>query len=787
MKTWMMIKSSIRKNKSSSITLVLLITMATILLYSSLMVLLNVSDVIENVNANNQGADFRVFVSNETSEDVEELMKSVSGYDGSEIEDAIVNYGTVQDKKVEDTPQNEGIVLLNQETARTMSKIDRLEDAKEMEDNGILVPYSLKSIFDYQSGDEIEIGLNGKKETFKICGFLQDVMFSTPSNVDRYIFYVTDATFKRLYHEVPDTMKMKDIKVRLEKNASSSDYSDEFINKVSTTKGISSKNMTTLDYETMKLGTSITIMIVTIILIVFSMLMLMIALIVIRFTIINHIEEDVKNIGAMEAAGFTSTMIRKSLILQFIWLGVVGFVIGFAVALSISNVVTTFVSSSIGLYWEAEFSISATLLTIGIILLFVGAIATKVSARLKKITPIVALRNGLSTYNFKKNYLPLDSTRGKLNFLLGVKQMLHAKKQNISIGLIGVIMSFTFIMGFTLLMNFSGKGATLMKLVGLEQSEIGITCTSKEARDELRQTLSTYNEIENTNLFCYEDIVISAKGKDVSTSANICEDFSNINVKTVFDGRYPIHDNEIVLSNSNAEKLGVSTGDVVSVRGKEGNKEYVVVGINQHINHLGRSCSLTEKGMIRNDSTYYCDEIYVYLKDGIEIESFMNRLEQELGTDEFSFVNMQATFESSLKSISDICNIMCIVLDGVVILVVALILFYMVKVKIVRDKKILGIQKAIGFTTKQLMVHNVISFCIIMFISFIIGAIGVMLFSTPICTLMFSVASFKKCSLDVSLMSAVLSVIGLTIFSILITMILSIRIKKVNPRELFMD
>ena len=130
---------------------------------------------------------------------------------------------------------------------------------------------------------------------------------------------------------------------------------------------------------------------------------------------------------------------------------------------------------------------------------------------------------------------------------------------------------------------------------------------------------------------------------------------------------------------------------------------------------------------------------------------------------------------------------MCILLNLVVVLVVTLILFYMIKAKLAQDKTILGIQKAMGFTTRQLIVHQVISFCMVMLVSFVLAAVAFSLFSTSIFTLMFQGTEFKKCSLEISALTIVGTGIGLTIFVVVVTSLASLRIRKISPRQLFMD
>lgn len=787
MKTILLIKSSIRKNRSSSFTLCLLMLLATILLYNSLLVLLNLDSVIDDINEKNNGADFVALTRTEDTDTVEGIISSLDYFDYLESEASICGYGSIQNKKVENDAQNIGLIFLKENVQRSMSVIPLIDEGKVKSENYVIVPYSLKSIYGYQTGDQIEIELGGVKRTFTIYGFLQNVIFSTPTNVDQYLIYVSDDEFEYLSESVPEEFMHDYINVRLTEKGKDGDFEDEFIRRISAQEGINDSSTIGLSYELMKIGATATISIIVVIVVIFALLLLAISLIVIRFTIITHIEEDAKNIGAMEAAGFTSGMIRRALILQFIMLTVMGFILGILCSVVLSKSVTSIVTSSTGLYWVENFSLMSALVALIVIVLFVTLISTKVSGRIKKITPIIALRNGLSNHNFKRNYLPFASTKGNLHILIGLKQMLQSGKQNIAIGIVGFILSFAFIMAFTMQENFASADSPVANLVGLEQADIFISYASIEQEERILEKLKKYDELDFCMKNGFTNIVLTANGVEQSTTCNVGDDFEKLRIKTVFDGRYPIHDNEIVLSNFNATKLKVKVGDVVTIKGKDGNFEYVVVGINQHINHLGISATMTYDGMLRNTSSYYNASLDLYIKDGVNIDNFIQKLENDLGEDSNSILNKKIAYDNIFKSIADICTLICYILSSVIVIVITIILFYMVKVKIIRDKTLLGINKAIGFTTKQLMLQNVISFCTVMFISFFIGALIFVFTASPICTLMFSIANFKKFPLVLSGSTIIICIVALMLLSILLTTLISLRIKKVNPVEFFME
>lgn len=783
----LLIKANIRKNKSSSVTLVCLILLSVVLLYSSMMVLFELDGVVDNINDTNHGADYLTVVPEKLEATVTNKLKKLSNFKTCEAEPVINTYGTIQNKKVEKTPQNSQLILLNEQHNRSMSQIHIVDELKVRTKDSILVPYCLKASYHYRVGDSITIKLNGTTRQYKINGFIQDVLFSTPMNIDCYILYIDKKAFQEIYKQAPAIEKRSYIKVRLKQGSDTSEFDDQFVKQVLAKKEIDASNMLQMDYDSSKVGTTTMIKIIAMVLVAFAVLIIVISLFVIRFSIITHIEEGIKNIGSMQAAGYTSKMIRTALMNQFLVLTLVGYIAGIFIAFAVSGLFTELVSTTIGMQWKAEISIPSAVLAFVIVFLFVVLVALKVSQRLKKITPIIAIRNGLSSYNFEKNYLPLEHVNGNLNLILGLKQMFHSRKQNTSICLIGIITSFTIAASLAIFHNFTGDNSKIISMVGLEKSNITITCSSEKESNEVIGKLKQYSEVKKVLRVDYRDVFLKFRGKEISTSAQVCDDFSQLEVSTLAEGRFPRHDDEIALSYLNAQKLGAELGDMITLEGKEGNINYIVVGFTQHINHLGSSCSLITEGMRRGDHNYYENLVYIYTKKGIHVNRFLKKLESDLGHDTLSYINMDEAFTNTLKSVRTVAEVLCYFLITIAVAVIALILYYIVKVKLTREKVQLGIKKAVGFTTRQLMIQNVISFCVPLVLSYFAGTLLLVALSTRLFTLMFSVCGFRSYSLALSTTSNVLSVIGLTAFSILITLAVSFRIRKINPRQLFLD
>ncbi|MBP1754728.1 MAG: hypothetical protein H6Q59_1126, partial [Firmicutes bacterium] len=529
-----------------------------------------------------------------------------------------------------------------------------------------------------------------------------------------------------------------------------------------------------------------TINILMMVLVFFAALIIIISMVVIRFTVITHIEEDIKNIGSMEAVGFTHRMIQNSLILEFLTISCFGYLLGILISLFCSGAVTNIISSSIGLNWHMEPGIVSMLLSFLTIILMILIITIKVTRRIAKITPLMALRNGIDNYHFGKNHFPLEQSRGNLHLLLGLKQIFNNRKQSISIGIIGTIMSFTIVFSFAMYYNFVKDESAFLRLVGMERADL-VVVSYDENYEKVYEIAAATSGVDRSVHYTTDSLTLQFGDKQTSTNTFICDDYNKVAVSTITEGRYPKHDNEIVLSTVNSRKLGAEIGDVVSIISGDVSYDYLVVGISQHINSLGQSASITTEGMKRCDSSYVPVSFYLYLKEDVSVTDTIHLLEDELDGYNISIVNMEDIFTSTLSSITQSITMVCIIIGVITALIVVLILYYLVKVKIIREKNVIGINKALGFTTGQLIIHNNIALGTIILFSTLLGSVLAVFTINPLCVLMFSVVDIRNGFFIIPMSSISLSLVVMETLTLITTTLVSIRIRKVNPRELMAD
>ncbi|MDP2844278.1 MAG: hypothetical protein Q8O06_11665, partial [Acetobacterium sp.] len=86
-------------------------------------------------------------------------------------------------------------IFLNLDTPRQISRVDIIDKADQMPQNGVIVPYILKVVNGYQTGDTLKLMVDDASIELEIAGFYEDLMFASPANVSMYKLYVGDQQF----------------------------------------------------------------------------------------------------------------------------------------------------------------------------------------------------------------------------------------------------------------------------------------------------------------------------------------------------------------------------------------------------------------------------------------------------------------------------------------------------------------------------------------------------------------------------------------------------------------
>ena len=782
-------KDNIKRQKGNTIILFLLVALAVLMLYVGTSVLSNMDQVVEKRHEAVNGADFLLFSESTQSNEIMDFLEKQDEVAYLEKEETIfltsAKYyiGTQQ----EDADEI-GFFLQDREAERKLSVIQIIDEGEEWKEDSIILPYYMKVGLGYQTGEILNIEINKKYYSFEIYGFTEDVMFATTSNIPVEKGFISNQFFREISKELGSSGYAYRVELKNEIDT------DAFLEKIHLLKDIIPDYMSTahfdLDYPQLKYGVSITANIFMVVLTVFAVLLIFIALVIVHFNINNTIEMNMKNIGILQASGYTSSQLAVATVVEFLSIGGGGMALGLTCAKGASDIIGGILSSSIGLCWEMDFDVISALISIGTTTLLILVAVFLSSRRYWKIAPLYALRNGIYTHNFRKNHMRLDKTKLPLNAAIGIKQIWGNSKKNISVCLIVVLLTFIGNISVSLYQNLVLDSDKMIQMVGLEVADIKVQIQAseesdlKEKKELIRKETASISGIKQIIELKDEDMLISNDTKKLSVNCDICDNPNNLRVDNVVEGRRPEYNNEIMISTVIAEKLEASIGQVVYLELNERRKDFLVVGISQGINHLGKKGMITSEGALRLNENLTPNALLLYLKDTTSIDDMINTLKETLTYDEITISNNKKEIDVMLASVIHIMKILCIVMAVVIVFVIALILVLLVKTQLIRQTRQLAIYKALGYTTSQLIWQITMSYIPIFLIGSLLGCGVAFIGITPTMVVSLSAFGIKSFAMDISLVAMLGIVVTIVMWSEIIIILCSAKIRKITPYEM---
>lgn len=189
------------------------------------------------------------------------------------------------------------------------------------------------------------------------------------------------------------------------------------------------KVFSSINWNDMRAGGSAMSYMIMGIVLIFSVLLILVVLIIMRFSIRNFIERNLKNIGILQASGYTIKQLRVVSILEMGIIAFISCIAGIVLGVLGSSMIGDIEGMISGLSWNQNINVKVAILVVLLILLTVIT-AAQVSSRVyKKITVLDALRGGIHTHNFRKNFFPLEKSRLPLSIVLSGKEILGEKKK----------------------------------------------------------------------------------------------------------------------------------------------------------------------------------------------------------------------------------------------------------------------------------------------------------------------------------------------------------------------
>ncbi len=678
-------------------------------------------------------------------------------------------------------PYNEGevnteFVILEKEAAlkRPIGKLEIVEEGAYT--SGVYLPMIYGVGGGYSVGDRIHMTIGSSEVSYTVCGFLNSAMAGS-HNCSMSALLLTEDLYQELEEKgyAPGALLAS---VRIRDRAQSEDYEAALKNAVSSR--YPDIRMLSNSYTLVSSSRYISQMICAGIVSAMAFLVLLIALVVISSNVIHYIQENMKNLGALKAIGYKSGQIVLALLMQFVGITLITAFAGIGLSYVLFPAVNDMMISQTGIPYEVRFLILPFVITAvtagGVVALAVWLAAR----RIKKIEPITALRQGVQTHNFRRNHVPLAATRAPLSLALALKTSLSGIKQNITVCITMLVLSLVVVFSGVMAENMIVDMEPFIQLIVGETAD---SCISVRigAEDDILRWMREQECVEK--VYLYHSGEVRHKG-GIALMATMSDDFSDVNNQNVcIEGRFPKYENETAIAVKYAKEKGLKVGDEITLTAEGKEAEYIISGFTQTSNNLGKDCLLTRAGYEQMGEFQNAD-YYINLTEGTDIDAFNEKVSSRFGEHINTSVNVLAVVEGSSAvyvSLMTLIVAAILVLSGIV---VAFVLYLLVRTMLTSRKRDYGVLKALGFTTGQLILQTALCFMPAVMISTLIGIMVSAVVINPLTALFLKGIGIVKCTFAVPAGFITAAGLGLILFTFGIACLLSLGIKKITPRAL---
>ena len=774
-KSLLIARSNMRRARGQAVAIVVLILIAAMMLNLWLMLAMDykanfdryhdkLNDGHVTLAVDSDTPEFRVFITETLEEDsrvdqfrLDSCMHMVASFDYSGGE------------------TNSEMIFLDKDAAlsRSIGTVEIVEEGGYS--SGVYLPMLYKT-GEIDLGRPIEISIGSTQVTYTVCGFFNSVMMGS-HNCAMTELILTGDKYEEL-EALGYAPRAVLCSVRLQDKSESQVFEADL--KTAVSGQFPEARAVSNSYALVTQSRYISQMICSGIVSAMAFFVLLIALIVIASNIINYIQVNMKDLGALKAIGYTSRQLVGSLLVQFLGLSLVAAVAGAGLSYALFPGLNSMMIGQTGIPYALRFLPVPFVLTLAILGAAVALAVWLAARRIRKIEPIMALRSGLSTHNFRRNHVPLDKTGAPLDLALALKTTLSGLKHNVTVCATMLVLSLVVVFSGLMLENMIWDIGPFVDLITGETADAAINVQT-DIEDDFLAELEADSRVEKAYL--YHGAKVWHVG-GVELDGIICDDFAQVNNQSVvFGGRFPKFDNEIAIAAKYAREYGFTVGDEIEITSNGRQTRYLITGFTQMSNYLGRECLLTRAGYERlgilTNATYYLN-----LSEGTDVDGFNTEMEERFA----GSINAAMNIQSILNAVSGVyVSLMTVIVVAVLVLsavIIAFVLYLLVRTMLNQKSRDYGVMKALGFTTGQLILQTALSFMPTAIVSTVLGLVVCSFIINPLMALFLSGIGIVKCTFTVPVGFTVAAGVGLVLFAFATLCLLSLKIRKIAPRTL---
>lgn len=654
-------------------------------------------------------------------------------------------------------------VDLDQAVEHNRTRVERRDD------RAVTNPIYLSIIFrdggGYRVGDAFRVTAGGTTRTFHVAGFFENIMLGQQS-VGSMGFGLPGADYQRLAQAADAPARGMLINAVLRPGASDGEVAalanTAVFDELTADPALGwAYWASTLSMVEQAGSTGAGIFMASLVL--FAAIVAIVVLLVVRFWVATTIRQDLVASGALSTAGVSPGQLGRSLTAPVVVTTLVASVAGVAASYLVLPWVAASVSAQSGVIWRPSFSPLAGAITLLGLAVVVGLLAALAARPLRRVEPVEALRGDDSAHSFRRTVAPLATTRAPLTLLLGIKQAVSNRAQGVMVFVVMLAVAFTGLFSATLFTSVLGSPRAFSLLMIGDLGDVGVDLADPAQRHQMMGRLGQLPGVERATVRTYCQVGVQGS----RAQAQVLDEYPADSPSQVFEGREPLHANEVAVGAAMASSLGVGVGDELEVDQGEQRARFVVVGLVSTVQYVGFILHLRTDGYQRLVPDFEPNHVDLTVAEGRSVDDVLAQARNLPGVTAVQNIRQDINAETSvyLSMGTALAWGLIAVTAGLAALVVGL----MTSTLLARERRSLGVRRALGFSAGQLVRQLVIGYLPAVVGGVLTGlALGALLVRPALSAGMRSAGVYR---LDIAISPLVLAGLGLGLVGLATTVV----------------
>lgn len=714
------LKRDLKRKKTMNTILLIFIILTALFVASSVNNIITVANGMDNFFETADVADFFMIKQNlGNNMDVSEALQNIEAIESFE-KDELISFNSenlfYKGEKLKDMTNTGFLQSFEKKHVKLFDSENR--ELTSVEPGTVWVANKVLNMTGLKVGDTIEIRIDEVSKEFRIAGVIKDAYLGG-TGVTLARFLVSDSDFEAFNSN--ETIH--------------NFYGCEFfyINGSDTkaieaaVSALTDANIQSAEPKSILTVTFLMDMLIACILLVVSVVLILVAFVVLRFTISFTLKEEFREIGVMKAIGLPNVRIRGLYMVKYLMMALVGATIGFLLSVPMGRMLLDSVSKSMVLKSEGSIAINAVC-ALGVVLIILG-FCYLCTGKVKKFTPVDAIRSGATGERFKKKgILRLSKGRTKPSTFMAANDVLSSPRRYLTIVLTFFLcLSLVLVLVNTVNTMNSEELTTAMGMaksqvyyeIGGDQTELMTEIMNENGQEVIKGKLE---DIEKTladngmEAHCFVEVMmtLSLPHGDNSLKSLVSQGVGvTMDQYRFYEGTAPQNANEIALTKVTAEELGVSIGDTVTVHHVEGEREYIVTALFQTMNNLGEGARLHEDVKMDYSQAISMFPYQINFLDDPSSKEIGQRIDKMKDIFDSEDIVTGSEYASSHTGVAEPLKAVRTLMLIIVLVIIVLITVLMEYSFLAKERSEIAILKAVGFSNGALIRWHTLRFVLV--------------------------------------------------------------------------